>query len=82
MPLYRPRAQPVQAWQYEGYGISIPLMPSWVVACTERRDGSLYLVRRSGKQRIECGEWLIRNLDGDPEWMTEAEFTEKFEEAA
>jgi hypothetical protein len=67
-----------EVWQYDGYGISV-LMPSWVFACTERRNGSLYLVRRSGKQIIHPGEYLIRDLDGDPEWMTEADFLREYE---
>ena len=68
----------LEVWQYAG--ITAPL---WVIGCIEMltntdSDG-LYLVRRSGKQRIEPGDWIIRNLDGDPEWMTDAEFVRKYE---
>jgi hypothetical protein len=61
-----------EVWQYWAYNTSPP--PPWVAACTERRDDGLYVVRRSGKQLILPGEWLARDLDGEPEWLTDADF--------
>jgi len=63
-----------EVWQYDG-----GMMPGWVLDHTERHSDGLYLVRRSGKQRIEPGEYLIRDLDGDPEWMTADEFNRDYE---
>jgi hypothetical protein len=54
-------------------------IPPWVEACTEQRNDGLYLVRASGKQLIKRGEYLIRDLDGEPEWMTDAEFHLEYE---
>ena len=80
MTLARLRTATQEVWQYDGYAFSVPLMPSWVFACTERRDGSLYLVRRSGKQIIHVGEWLLRDLDDvDPEWVDDATFQREYE---
>jgi hypothetical protein len=75
MMLVHRKTEVREAWQYTSAA-----MPPWVSSCTERHDdGDLYLVRRSGKQRIEPSEWLIRNLDGDPEWMTDSSFRAEYE---
>jgi hypothetical protein len=50
-----------------------------VIDCTEWHDDGLYLVRRSGKQRIEPLDWLIRDLDGDPMWMNNEDFQREYE---
>jgi len=63
-----------EVWQYDG-----GMMPGWVLDCTVRYNDGLYLIRRSGKQIIHPGEWLIRDLDGDPEWVTDAEFQRDYE---
>jgi len=63
-----------EVWQY-GAGP----MPAWVHCCVEPHSDGLYLVRRSGKQRIEFFEWLIRDLDGDPEWVDDATFQREYE---
>ena len=64
-----------EVWQYD-----VGLMPGWVLDCTERHADGLYLVRRSGKQRVEPGDWLIRDLDDrDPEWMTDEDFQREYE---
>ena len=66
-----------EVWQYDGrYG---GVDPSWVMNCTEYHHDGLYLVRRSGKQIIHPGEWLIRDLDGDPEWVDDATFQREYE---
>jgi len=73
--LVRRKTELRDAWQYVS-----AVMPPWVASCTEwRDDGDLYLVRRSGKQRIEPSEWLVRDLDGDPEWMTDSDFRDQYE---
>ena len=78
MTLARLRTTTQEVWQYAIRGI---LTPGWVLDCTEWHDDGLYLVRRSGKQLILPGEYLIRDLD-DPsnhEWMTEADFLREYE---
>ena len=80
MTLARPKTAKREVWQYNGSS-----MPPWVTRCvvfhtnTTDNDG-LYLTRRSGKQRIEPGEWLLRDLDDrDPEWMTDESFRRAYE---
>jgi len=67
----RLRSNVTEAWQFA--------MPSWVRACTEMRDDGLYLVRGPDKQRIEHGDWLIRDLDGYPLWSTDEDFQREYE---
>jgi hypothetical protein len=54
-------------------------MPKWVVACIAWEDDGPYLVRGPDKQRIECGDWLIRDLDGFPLWSTDTDFQREYE---
>jgi hypothetical protein len=56
-------------------------LPYWVVMCTiwDPNTKEMYLQRRSGKQRIEAGEWLLRDLDGEPIWFTDDEFRRHYE---
>jgi hypothetical protein len=54
-------------------------IPTWVSGCTKWRDGELYLVRGADKQRVEPGDYLVRDLDGAPLWMTEADFRRLYE---
>jgi hypothetical protein len=64
-----------EVWQYDA-----DLRPPWVASCTEWHSDGLYLVRRSGKQRVEHKDWLIRNLDDrDPDWVTDAEFVRSYD---
>jgi len=70
----RLRSATREVWQY---GSST--MPAWVHCSVEPHPDGLYLVRRSGKQRIEFFEWLIRDLDGDPMWMTNEDFQREYE---
>jgi hypothetical protein len=54
--------------------------PAWVRACTQwQDDAELYLVRGADKQWIGLGDWLIRDLDGAPMWMTDADFRRDYE---
>ena len=64
-------------WQYK-YRHGLP-QPAWVRACTEQRNDGLYLVRGADKQRIELGDWLIRDLDGAPVWATLEDFQRDYE---
>jgi hypothetical protein len=65
-----------EVWQYTGH--TPP--PGWVIGCVELRpNGELYLRRRSGLQLIRQGEWLIRDLDGEPSWATDAEFARDYQ---
>ena len=60
-----------EVWQI-AWGVS--RAPRWVVACTIWQNEALYLVRRSGKQLIDPGDWLIRDLDGEPLWVPDKDF--------
>jgi len=80
MTLARLKTATREVWQYDNSA----LWPAWVARCvkwhTNTDNDGLYLTRRSGKQRIEYGEWLIRDLDDtDPEWMTDEEFRREYE---
>ena len=76
MTLARLKLATREVWQYDNK----TRFPQWVANCVEwNDDDELYLVRRSGKQRIDKGDWLLRDLDGDPEWMTEADFFREYE---
>jgi hypothetical protein len=65
-------------WQYEGRGT---WMPMWVFRRTEENDsGELILKRRTGRQLMLPGEWLIRDLNSkDPMWMTNRDFKREYE---
>lgn len=75
--LYRLRSQPVQAWQYDDYYD----MPRWVKMECLVNDGNLILDRRSGRQLVNPGEWLVRDLDGGIVWYSHEEFERTFEAA-
>jgi hypothetical protein len=53
--------------------------PPWVSRCVEVRDDGLYLVTRSGSQLISPGDWLVRDLDGEPWWISYDAFAHDFE---
>jgi hypothetical protein len=77
-PMMRARRKMVthDVWQYvELFGAK----PLWVLGCTEAHYGDLYLVRSSGRQRLELGDYLIRDLDGEPMWSTDADFRREYE---
>jgi len=67
----------VQVWQYTGQALL--RAPEWVNRCTEMHSDGLYLVRASGKQRIETSDWLVEEPDGDPLWLPDAEFQRDYE---
>lgn len=76
MTLARLKTPILEVWQYGRYN---PATEPWVTRCTEERDGELYLIRRSGKQLIRPGEWLVRNLDGDAVWLPDKAFRALYE---
>jgi hypothetical protein len=64
-------------WQYRNNRIAAP---RWVIACTViNGQREVYLVRGADKQRIEYGDYLVRDLDGAPLWMTAADFRRDYE---
>jgi hypothetical protein len=71
----RLKSEPQDVWQHDDEA----RIPAWVYACTEWRDGELCLVRGADKQRIEVGDWLIRDLDGAPTWSTDEDFQREYE---
>ena len=73
----RPRVPTVQVWQYTGQALL--RVPAWISRCTEMHSDGLYLVRSSGKQRIETSEWLVEETDGNPLWLTDVEFNAEYE---
>jgi hypothetical protein len=76
MTTARLKTPTVGVWQYWP---DEPIDERWVANCTEQRGRELFLVRHSGKQLIQPGEWLIRNLDGDPTWISNADFWTTYE---
>jgi len=74
--LYRPRSQPVQAWQCT----SSTRTPGWVVRSCLWLGGEIVLDRPSGRQVVLPGEWLVRTLDGEILWYPADEFEREYEE--
>jgi len=74
--MYRQRTQPVQAWQCGRD------MPAWVMLTCVVVGDDLVLDRPSGRQVVNPGEWLVRDLDGGVTWFPPEEFEECFEEIA
>ena len=64
----------IDAWQYQPG----KHFPTWVRQYLEQRDEELLLKRMSGKQLLLPGEWVVRDLDGDPEWYTSDDFFKTF----
>jgi hypothetical protein len=78
MPMTRARLRTPthDVWQYAP---NYSLVPEWVEACTETSDDGLILVRQSGKQLIDHNDWLVRDPDGEPQWLTNWEFQVQYE---
>lgn len=74
----RLRTETQDVWQYLGLWY-LHLMPRWVANCTEVREKELFLTRTSGDQLIDIGNWLVRDLDGEPIWYQDADFKFKYE---
>lgn len=72
----RKRTPVVDAWQHDGSPART--WPTWVQNCVTRKhvggETHLLLHRRSGIQVVNLTDWLVRNLDGEPEWMTDPTF--------
>jgi len=65
-----------EAWQHNG---QMALAPLWVKASTIDRPHELILDRNSGRQLVNLGEWLVRDLDGSPLWLTSDDFYRDYE---
>lgn len=74
-----PKVEPCDAWQYDGM---LGYAPEWVQSRCEYRSGSLVVLRKSGPQVVNIRDWLIRNLDGDPEWVTDEEMRKTYVQVA
>lgn len=73
--LVYPKRQPSEAWQYK----PPQYMPLWVFNCTMWGEGGLLHKRRSGNQLLNIDEWLVRDLDGEINFYTDAEMWRIFE---
>ena len=75
------RVRPVsairEAWQLTE--VNFDTRPQWTLSWLRCRDGEYLLNRRAGAQVICVGEWLVRDLDGEPEWLTDKQFRRKYE---
>lgn len=78
--IVKPKSQEREAWRYTGQPAYV--WPAWVRACVhpQAHCGALCLTRKSGKQWLNPGEWLVRNLDGDPEWLTHDRMCREYDE--
>lgn len=62
------KTQPLEAWRY-GYGLT----PNWLEQYLEINEaGDLLLVRHSGKQVVNLGEWIVIDEDSELAHMTDA----------
>lgn len=67
----------MQAWQYLAQHRSE--WPAWVQRCCIDCGTELILERRSGRQVVLLGEWLVKDLDeADPLWLTDREYQRDF----
>jgi hypothetical protein len=78
MTLVKPKAATREAWQYTGRPDEV--VPRWARVYVTYEDGDMWLHRHSGTQQINPGEWLVRNLYGDPEWLTHDQMRKTFDE--
>jgi hypothetical protein len=53
--------------------------PAWVARCSVLAGGELWHERRSGRQLVARGEWLVRELDGTVLFYTDDEIRRRFE---
>jgi len=75
MTIVRPKTTTLQAWQF---GSSTP--PVWVMDALKGIGDDIFVVRRSGKQLLVLGEWLLKHPDErDLIWCTDAEFKRDYE---
>ena len=75
--IVRQRRVKTEAWQYNGL---VDRAPRWVRASVRYINNNLILERRSGRQRIDLHDWLVRDLDSvDPLWLTDADFQKEYE---
>ncbi len=78
--LAHPITQPVFAWRFLGQPFQD--WPHWVQDCCGAQFGVGYVqlvhTRRSGKQIVNCGERLVKDLDGAVVYYTDQEFRRKY----
>ncbi len=70
------RSQPMYSWQWRGDNFATA--PLWVRQTCWEYDGELVHERRSGRQVLVSGEWLVRDLDGAVTFRTPEEFAREF----
>lgn len=76
-----PHTKPVSAWQYQAQHQSD--WPAWVQRCCVDCGTELRLDRRSGRQVMFLGEWLVLEGDSrDPLWLTNAEYRRTYQHSA
>ena len=71
-----PITQPVQAWQWNGQHSAA--WPFWVRTSCVLIEYELFHDRQSGRQVVNQGEWLVRDLDGEVNFYTPEEFGREF----
>ena len=76
MTVLTPRTQSSIGWQYLGQPQSD--WPIWVRRCCFTVCGDLIHERRSGRQVVYRGEWLVRDLDGGIVFYTDDEIAQRF----
>lgn len=71
----RPKADKCIAWQYDGFKL-----PIWVKNNTCYNDlRELVVDRRSGPQKVDVGDWLIKELDGGITWCPDRDMWKEWE---
>ncbi len=76
MTLAHPQTQPLQVFQWLGDNLSTA--PLWVrMTCRQNGDEIIH-ERRSGRQVVYSGEYLVRNLDGGVNFYTAPEYLRHF----
>ena len=72
----KPNVKSVQAWQFRGQPRGV--WPEWVNGKSSEFGIELIHDRKSGRQVVYMGEWLVRMPDGDVWWFTDEEMHHNF----
>ena len=67
-----------RVWQYKD-DVAVIDIPMWVNGITEMHGDGLFLLRDSGKQRIDSGDWLVQEDQDTIVWCTDQEFQRDYE---